>query len=244
MTNGMALVSSKTPLRLRILLTALIGGVAAQAAPPDRAPAIDKLMTMLYERGQFNGAILVAARGDIIYRKGFGKADVRAAINFTPDTPCEIGSLTKQFTAMAIMILAERKQLSYDDPISKYIPEFSGASHLGRITIRPLLTHSSGIPDYGDLGIDDSGLNQSSLIAALLKRDSGLAPPGVKYRYSNPGYALLAVVVQRNSGRRFGDFLSQEIFSPSGMTNTFVYDDRSAKRPRNGRWVRHVRATR
>lgn len=227
----MALVSSKTPLRLRILLTALIGGVAAQAAPPDRAPAIDKLMTMLYERGQFNGAILVAARGDIIYRKGFGKSDVRAAINFTPDTPCEIGSLTKQFTAMAIMILAERKQLSYDDPISKYIPEFSGASHLGRITIRPLLTHSSGIPDYGDLGIDDSGLNQSSLIAALLKRDSGLAPPGVKYRYSNPGYALLAVVVQRNSGRRFGDFLSQEIFSPSGMTNTFVYDDRSVKRP-------------
>ena len=231
MTNGTALVSSKTPLRLRILLTALIGCVAAQAAPPNRARAIDKLMTTLYERGQFNGAILVATRGDIVYRKGFGKADVRTAINFTPDTPCDIGSLTKQFTAMAIMILAERKQLSYDDPVSKYIPEFSGASHLGEITIRQLLTHSSGIPDYGDLGIDDSGLNQSSLIAALLKRDSGLAPPGVKYRYSNPGYALLAVVVQRNSGRRFGDFLSQEIFSPSGMTNTFVYDERSVKRP-------------
>ena len=78
---------------------------------------------------------------------------------------------------MATMILAERKQLSYDDPISRYIPEFSGASHLGRVTIRQLLTHSSGIPDYGDLGIDDSGLNQSSLIAALLKRDADFALP-------------------------------------------------------------------
>ena len=231
MTNGMALVSSQTPLRLRILLMASIGCVAAQAAVPNRAPAIDTLMTTLYERGQFNGAILVATRGDILYRKGFGRADVRTAINFTPDTPCDIGSVTKQFTAMAIMILAERKQLSYDDPVSKYISEFSGASHLDKITIRQLLTHSSGIPDYGDLGIDDTGLNQSSLIAALLKRDIDFAPPGAKYRYSNPGYALLAIAVQRISGRRFGDFLSQEIFRPTGMTNTFVYDNRAVKRP-------------
>ena len=230
MTNGTALLSSKVRLRLRILVTVLLACVTAQAAPPNRTSAIDTLMTTLYEGGQFNGAILVAARDDIVYRKGFGKADVKTAIKFTPDTPCDIGSLTKQFTAMAIMILAERKRLSYDDPVSKYIPEFSAASHLDRITIRQLLTHSSGLPDYGDLGVDDSSLNQSSLIAALLKRDTGFAPPGVKYRYSNPGYALLAVVVQRKSGKRFGDFLGQEIFGPSGMTNTFVYDDRAVKR--------------
>ena len=89
---------------------------------------------------------------------------------------------------------------------------------------------ASGIPDYGDLGIDDSGLNQSSLIAALLKRDAVLSKPGVEYRYSNAGYALLAIVIQRVSGKRFSDFLAQEIFFPCGMRSTFVYDDRAVKR--------------
>jgi len=185
----------------------------------------------LHERGQFNGAILVAEHGDVLYRRGFGKADVRTGTAFAPDTLSDIGSLTKQFTAMAIMMLAERKRLSYDDLISKYIPEFSGASHLARITVRQLLTHTSGIPDYGDLGIDDSGLNRSSLIAALLKRDAEVSKPGMKYRYSNAGYALLAIVIQRVSGQRFSEFMAQEIFLPCGMKSTFVYDDREVKRP-------------
>jgi CubicO group peptidase (beta-lactamase class C family) len=205
--------------------------MAALAGPPQRAVAIDKLMTTLQERGQFNGAILVAEQGDILYRKGFGKADIRTGAAFAPDTISDIGSVTKQFTAMAIMILAERRQLSYDDLVSKYTPEFSVASHLGRITVRQLLTHTSGIPDYGDLGIDDSGLNQGSLIAALLKRDAEVSKAGIRYRYSNAGHALLAIVIQRISGQRFSDFLAKEIFLPCGMRNTFVYDDRAARRP-------------
>ena len=91
MTNGTARYFVENSATLsRILLTALIGCVAAQAAAPNRAPAIDRLMTTLYERGQFNGAILVETRGDIIYRKGFGRADVKTAINFTPGTPCDV----------------------------------------------------------------------------------------------------------------------------------------------------------
>ncbi|MGA2352464.1 MAG: serine hydrolase [Terracidiphilus sp.] len=205
--------------------------MAALAGPPQPAVAIDTLMTTLQERGQFNGAILVAEQGDILYRKGFGKADITSGTVFAPDTVSDIGSVTKQFTAMAIMILAERRRLSYDDLISKYIPEFSGASHLGRITVRQLLTHTSGIPDYGDLGIDDSGLNQSALIVALLKRDADVSKAGIKYRYSNAGYALLAIVIQRVSGQRFSDFLAREIFLPCEMRNTFVYDDHAVKRP-------------
>jgi CubicO group peptidase (beta-lactamase class C family) len=207
------------------------GGVGALAGPPDRADAIDKLMTTLHQRGQFNGAILVAEHGNILYRRGFGKADVRTGTAFAPDTLSDIGSVTKQVTAMAIMMLAERRRLRYDDLISKYIPELSGASHLGRITIRQLLTHTSGIPDYGDLGIDDSGLNQSSLVTALLKRDGEVSEPGMNYQYSNAGYALLAIVTQRVSGKRFSDFLAQEIFFPCGMRSTFVFDDRAVKRP-------------
>jgi CubicO group peptidase (beta-lactamase class C family) len=114
---------------------------------------IGALMNALSERGQFNGAILVAQRGKIIYRNAFGKANFQTGADFTPETPSNIGSVTKQFTAMAVMILAERNKLQYDDPVAKYIPEFSRATHLGKITLRHLLTHTSGMPDYDDLAI-------------------------------------------------------------------------------------------
>jgi CubicO group peptidase (beta-lactamase class C family) len=231
MTNRIARIPPRVPRHGALCFLAIVIGCAgAVAQPSERAGAIDRLMTTLSARGQFNGAILVAEHGEILYRKGFGQADIKTGAAFTPDTISDIGSVTKQFTAMAIMMLSERGGLSYDDLVSKYIPEFSGTSHLGRITIRHLLTHTSGIPDYGDLGFDDSGLNQSSLIAALLKRDAQFSKPGSKYRYSNVGYALLALVIERVSGQRFSDFLFQNIFLPCGMTNTFVYDGWLAKR--------------
>ena len=226
-----------TPLRLKtalwtasVLLGALlIWSVGAYALSAERAKEINNLMSTLHERGQFNGAILVAERGDIIYRNAFGKANFQTSSDFTPETPSNIGSLTKQFTAMAIMILAERGKLNYDELLSKYIPEFSRSPHLSKITLRHLLTHTSGIRDYGDLGIDDSGLTEERLIAAILEKEELVSEPGQKYRYSNPGYALLAIVVHRVSGKAFGDFLDQEIFKPLGMSNTFV-DDSPRKR--------------
>jgi len=202
----------------------VISCAVVHPAPANEMANIDELMSTMYQRGQFNGAILVAVHGSIIYRKGFGRSNFQTGADFTPETPSNIGSVTKQFTAMAIMMLAERGKLNYDDRASKYIPEFSRSPHLGQITLRQLLNHTSGIPDYGDLGIDDSGLDQQSLIAVLQTKEDLLAKPGLKYRYSNPGYALLAVVVERVSGRRFGEFLEEEIFAPVGMINTFVYD--------------------
>lgn len=190
----------------------------------DAQAEIGVLMSALFARGQFNGAVLVAQEGNIIYWHAFGKANLQTGADFTPETPSNIGSLTKQFTAMAIMILAERNQLQYDDPAAKYIPEFSRATHLSQITLRHLLTHSSGMPDYGDLAIDDSGLSQRALIAALLAKDGVFSEAGQKYRYSNPGYALLAIVIERVSGRSFAAFLEQEIFQPVGMRSTLVYD--------------------
>jgi len=200
--------------------------------PAERTNEIGTLMSTLYERGQFNGAILVAEHGKIICREAFGKANFQTGADFTPDTPSNIGSVTKQFTAMAIMILADRNKLNYDDPVSKYIPEFSRSPHASKNTLRHLLTHTSGIPDYGDLGIDDSGLDQHGLIAAILEKEDLPSRPGQKYRYSNPGYALLGIVVERVSGRAFGDFLEQEIFKPIGMSNTFVYDGPRKKNAR------------
>lgn len=210
----------------------LICCIGAFGLTTERTSEIAKLMSTLHERGQFNGAILVARQGKTIYRGAFGKANVQTGADFTPETPSNIGSVTKQITAMSIMILAERNKLSYDDPVSKYIPEFSRSTHFSKITLRHLLTHTSGMPDYGDLAIDDSGLDQKGLIAALLKKEDAFAVPGLRYRYSNPGYALLAMVVERASGKRFGDFLEQEIFKPLGMSNTFVYDSPGKKTAR------------
>jgi hypothetical protein len=98
-------------------------------ASADPKAEIGALMTALSARGQFNGTVLVAQEGKTIYRNAFGKAIFPAGTSFTPETPSNIGSVTKQFTAMAIMILAERNKLQYDDPVVKYIPEFSRATH-------------------------------------------------------------------------------------------------------------------
>jgi CubicO group peptidase (beta-lactamase class C family) len=214
-----------------ILIVLLICCATAYGLPSDQRSEINRLMGILYGHGQFNGAILVARRGTILYRKAYGKANFQTGSDLAPDTPSKIGSVTKQFTAMSIMILEERKKLTYDDPVSKYITEFSRSAHFSKITLRHLLTHTSGMPDYGDLGIDDSRLEQRGLIAALLNKEGSFAALGLKYRYSNPGYALLAIVVERVSGKRFGEFLEQEIFQPVGMSSTFLYDTPKRKIP-------------
>src|SRR5579859_154655 len=229
-----ALVWLKTVRRTaKVLLSALLIWCAgAFGLPADQTKEIGNLISTLHERGQFNGVILVAEQGDIIYRKAFGNANFPTGASFTPETPSDIGSVTKQFTAMAIMIIAEQRKVNYDDLVSKYIPEFSGSPHVSKITLRHLLTHTSGIPDYGDLGIDDSSrLNEKRLIAAILEREELLSKPGRRYRYSNPGYSLLGIVVHRVSGKAFGDFLEQEIFRPVGMSNTFVYDNPRKRKP-------------
>src|ERR1035438_5281807 len=151
MCNCVTQMSLKKTLRMVTALSSLLMWCAVvHAASANETAEIDELMSTMYQRGQFNGAILVAVHGNTIYRKGFGKSNFQTGADFTPETPSDIGSVTKQFTAMAIMMLAKRGKLSYDDPVSKYIPEFSRSVHLSQITLRQLLNHTSGIPDYGD----------------------------------------------------------------------------------------------
>jgi CubicO group peptidase (beta-lactamase class C family) len=201
------------------LLLAL--STSVYASPSDRSGEIDGLMETLHERGQFNGAIIVAVGGKAVYRKAFGDADLQAHRKFAPQTASNIASVSKQFTAMTVMMLAERAKLSYEDAVAKYIPELGGS--LSGITIRHLLNQTSGIPDIGDLGIDHPRLTNDEVLARLAKADYFVSKPGEKYRYSNPNYVLLAVVVERVSGRRFADVLTEKILKPLGMRDTFVY---------------------
>jgi CubicO group peptidase (beta-lactamase class C family) len=187
-----------------------------------KAARIDALMRSLAERGQFSGSILVAEHGQMSYERGFGKADVKRNIAFTPNTPVYLASLTKQFTAMAIMMLAERHQLSYSDPLSKYLPEFP--SYAAKVTIRNLLNHTSGIPDYVGLGLERPGLTNQDVLSALTRQESLGFPPGEKFEYSNSNYILLALIVEKVSGQPYRLFLRNGIFAPLGMKDTFVYD--------------------
>jgi CubicO group peptidase (beta-lactamase class C family) len=132
--------------------------------------------------------------------------------------------VSKQFTAMAIMMLAEEGKLAYDNTVTRYIPELQ--LYAGGVTLRHLLNHTSGIPAVTDLGLDRPGITNAELLRGLERQDSLVSKPGTTYRYSNPGYVLLAVIIERITGRPIGDFLSARIFTPLGMRATFVQDGR------------------
>lgn len=193
----------------------------AGVAAVDQTEAIGQLMSVLHERGQFNGCALVAVRGKVIYEGALGEANSPMHARLTTQSRFCLASVTKQFTAMAIMMLTEQNKLSYDAPASRFIVEFSHTPPLNQITIRQLLNHTSGIQDFGDLNMDDSNLSERNLISGLISRASALGTPGDKYRYSNPGYMLLALIVKRASGQSFGDFLAERIFKPLGMNDSY-----------------------
>lgn len=182
---------------------------------------IGNLMNQLHHRGQYDGAVLVAQQGKILYRGAFGLADESSKRAFTIDTPSCLASLSKPFTATAIMMLAEKGRLSYDDPIGRYLPELPKA--LGAATVRQILNHTSGIPDYSsDLNAERPGMSAKDVLNVLRTVDKPIFAPGEKYEYSNSGYVLLGLVVEKLSGKPFLEFLQEQIFRLLGMKTTFA----------------------
>ena len=196
--------------------------INAYPLPGEATKDLDRLMTSLYQRGQFNGSIVVAVSGRVIYRNSFGEANFASHEKLTPEVLSCIASVSKQFTAMTIMMLAEQHKINYDDLVSKYFPELG--RYADDITIRHLLTHTSGIPDVGDLGIDHPRLTNDEVLRTLVKLVSLRFEPGTKYSYTNTGYILLSMIVERVSGQPYRIFLADNILNPLGMSNTFLYD--------------------
>jgi CubicO group peptidase (beta-lactamase class C family) len=213
-----------------VILIVLITGTALGQT---RAEHVDEFVRRLAQRGQFNGSIAIAEQGRTIYQRGFGKANLTTKLAFTPDTPTYLASLTKQFTAMAVMMLMERHQLSYNDSLSKFFPEFP--SYAQQITIRHLLNHTSGIPDYVALGLTHKGLTNQEVLSALVRQPAPHFTPGEKWEYSNSGYILLALIVEKVSGQPYRLFLKRNIFMPLGMNHTFVYDGTQPRPPIHAR---------
>jgi CubicO group peptidase (beta-lactamase class C family) len=186
----------------------------------DRRSQIERLMTRLHEQHEFTGEVLVAEKGNVIYEGAFGVADRSTGRPYTTETRSCLASLSKPITAAAIMMLAEQHRLTYDDPLSKFLPGF--ADPVGAATIRHLLTHTSGIPDYPELNVDRPGVTNADILAALQKVQRPAFAPGQMYQYCNGGYVLLALIVENISGDPLPRFLETRVFKPLGMTSTFV----------------------
>jgi len=199
---------------------------ASALAPPDQdngdlAAYADKLLAETYPAGEPGAAVLVVKNGETVLRKGYGLANVELGVPIQPDMVFEIGSVTKQFTAAAILMLAERGLLSIDDEITRHLPDYPTHGH--KITIDHLLTHTSGIPSYTDLpewmGRVREDLKVEQLIAMFKDRPLEFAP-GERWAYNNSAYVLLGAVIEKVSGKTYEDFIEQEIFKPLGMTRS------------------------
>lgn len=188
---------------------------------------------------------MIIRDGRVEYRRSFGFADLAARTSITPDTQFLLASVTKQFTAMAIMILAERHKLQYDDTLAKFCPEFP--AYARAITIRNLLNHTSGLPEYDDLlGVTnyetyfrssksppaEHEFTSAEILRLLSRQEKLRFAPGEKFEYSSSGYVLLGQIIERVSGERYADFMKENIFDPLEMRDTLVVDERKQRVPR------------
>lgn len=190
--------------------------------------------------------VLAIDGGNVVFENAYGLADIEAKTPCTPATNFRIASVSKQFTATAVLLLVDRGKLSLNDRLSKFFPGFPAYGE--EITVKHLLTHTSGVPHYEELIPKDTTLQLDDLDVLHLVMDAKASrfAPGEKFEYSNSGYALLGLIVEVASGRPFHEFVSAEVFRPLGMENSVLYQRGLNEIPhraygherRDGRWVR------
>lgn len=169
-------------------------------------------------------SVAIIQNGKVLLAKGYGLANVEEKAPCTPETDFRLASLTKQFTAMSILILADRKKLSLDESLAGFFPEFP--SYGNKITVRQVLSHTSGLIDYEDVippGTSIPVLDRD-VLRLLMKQDTTYFPPGSRFRYSNSGYSLLSLIVEVRSGIPFAQFLKKNIFQPLKMNDSLAYE--------------------
>jgi CubicO group peptidase (beta-lactamase class C family) len=175
------------------------------------------------EGGLPGGVVYITHRGVPVYERVFGLANVEQGTPISLETNFRLASITKQFTAFCVLQLADRGALSLDDTIDKFFPELPKIAQ--KVTVRHLLTHTSGIIDYEDLIPDDvtDQLHDIDVLNLVATQHGLYTPPGAAYNYSNSGYALLALIVERVSGISYAEYLEENIFQPLGMDTSVAY---------------------
>lgn len=206
-----------------LAIVALLLGVAAQARSP--AAAVDDLFTTTGT--QPGAAVLVVDDGEVLVKKAYGYADLDKGIELAPDSAFRLASVSKQFTTAAIVALANDGKLEYDDLLVRHVPEFS--SWPG-VTIRHLMTHTSGIPDYyerdfyAEYPVDGPMPQNADLVEILSRYPDPDFAPGERHVYNNAAYEVLVTIVERASGTDFTHFLKSRVFGPAGMKTATTFN--------------------
>jgi CubicO group peptidase (beta-lactamase class C family) len=206
--------------RRACLCAVLLAGCAGGGR--DVSEQVDELMSA-YAGERPGASVLVIKNGEPVVRRSYGLAVLEERTPATPQTNYRLASVTKQFTAAAILLLAEEGRLELDDGVRKWLPELPDVAD--DVTIRRLLTHTSGLIDYEDVipASMTAQLRDADVLEILKSQHRTYFAPGTGYRYSNSGYALLALIVERASGASFQSFLRRRIFEPLGMHGTVAH---------------------
>jgi CubicO group peptidase (beta-lactamase class C family) len=197
------------------------------AYPQSLESRIDSMLTSVFKDKEGPGGVfLVAKDGKPIYRKAFGKANLELDVDMTPENVFQIGSMTKQFTAVAFMMLEEQGKLNVNNPISKFIPDYPNGN---KITIHQLLTHTSGIKDFTKMksimSIAKKDMAPKDMID-FFKNEPVDFKPGEQFLYNNSGYVVLGYIIELVSGKTYKDFIKANIFEKLGMNNSRYASDR------------------
>ena len=220
-------LKSKFVAPLFVLALAFSGISSAQVS----SSQIDAVVALLKSGSAPGAAVLVVHNGKAVFRRGYGVADLRTLTPIDARTNFRLASFTKQFTAACIMLLARDGKLHYDDHLTDFFPEFPAYGKA--ITVRNLLNHTSGLPDYEELLMKQYSetatekipqIHDAGVLKLLEQQSIGVFAPGSRWEYSNSGYAVLAMIVEKASGKSFGQFLQERIFTPLQMKNTVAYE--------------------
>jgi len=219
--------------RLPALILLFVLPVARLRAGEDaKAKRLDAILTKVVTPDQPGLAVLVKKDGHTFFEKGYGVRKIGSGALISPDTDFRLASVTKQFTAMAVMLLVRDGKLRYDSVLTEIFPEFP--TYGKAITVRHLLTHTSGLPDYEDL-MDrvekadgkrwsaEHQIQDQEVLGLLEKETRGKFAPGTSWAYSNSGYVVLGLIVSKISGVSYPEFLERRIFAPLQMQNTLAY---------------------
>lgn len=207
-------------------------------APAEVGPRIDAIFAV-HDRPDGPGcAVGVSVGGELVFAQGYGMASLEHGLPITPRTAFDIGSVAKQFTALAVLLLEQQGRVSLDDDVRRYVPELP--DYGTPVTLRDLLQHTSGVRDYGTLEVfSGRAVRTMGDFIELVARQRALNfVPGERHEYSHSDYSLLAFAIERVAGEPFGQFLEREVLKPSGMVSSRVHDSRGV--PVHGRASAHA----
>ena len=233
------------PILLAILLLLMPGHSDAKPTKQTIRVSPEQVHKVLPEH--IGASVLVMDRGRVVFRHSYGTADIETGNKVSPATNFRIASVTKQFTATAIMLLVDDNKLALDDTLDKFFPGLPGYAE--KITVRHVLNHTSGLPDYENLIPQGTTLqvNDLDVLRLILDTDTPMFEPGAQYHYSNTGYALLGLIVEQVADQPFHGFVAQNIFKPCSMNRSVFFvrglndiQERAFGHTRkDGQWVRN-----